>query len=459
MKTKQILFLLLIVLSFSAIAKESNDALRDKVLNKLSKNVKIEFSDDRKYNGKITVNTEYETVVYQEWVENQWLNSEKEILTYNFTEGFIEMITQEYLEGNWVNDDKSVLEFEINNADSTFRFLKVFFYQWNSGTNEWNLSGRSVYNYDSNNYLLSVQQFINFGGQEIQYSLVEYTNNSVGKPLEKIVKYLDFSNMQLQEASKTVYVYDSGNQHYLQMETEYLFEDGVFVEDMRYTYTRNSLLYPLTEIMEYYGNGSFQIGSKLEYSYLPNNKDLTQILQFVWNGSVYENSSREVYTYTSFNKKEIYTYEVFTNGNFNPWLKTTYTYDNQNREIEALTQIFVAGNFESADYQNSYRELTSYEPTSVKDEELIIKGFTLNNNYPNPFNPSTVISYQITELSKVKLTVYDILGNEIAVLVNKEQNAGEYNIEFNGAGLSSGVYFYQIQVGSFFETKKMILNK
>jgi len=87
--------------------------------------------------------------------------------------------------------------------------------------------------------------------------------------------------------------------------------------------------------------------------------------------------------------------------------------------------------------------------------------FSLGQNYPNPFNPSTTIKYQIPELSFVTLKVYDVLGNEIVTLVNEEEPAGEYEVEFSSSGgandLSSGIYFYQIKAGSYIETKKMIL--
>jgi hypothetical protein len=85
--------------------------------------------------------------------------------------------------------------------------------------------------------------------------------------------------------------------------------------------------------------------------------------------------------------------------------------------------------------------------------------FKLNQNYPNPFNPSTVITYSIPGVEFVTLKVYDMLGNEIAVLVEGERDAGTHNVEFNSSGLSSGTYFYRIQAGSFSDTKKMILLK
>jgi hypothetical protein len=83
----------------------------------------------------------------------------------------------------------------------------------------------------------------------------------------------------------------------------------------------------------------------------------------------------------------------------------------------------------------------------------------LSANYPNPFNPTTKINYSIPEKSFVKLTIYNILGEEVARIVNEEKQPGEYTVNFNGGNLSSGAYFYKLSVGSFTETKKMLLIK
>ena len=85
--------------------------------------------------------------------------------------------------------------------------------------------------------------------------------------------------------------------------------------------------------------------------------------------------------------------------------------------------------------------------------------FYLSQNYPNPFNPTTKIDYQLPKNSFVSLKIYDLLGNEIAVLVNEEQASGNYQTTFNGSRLSSGVYFFKIQAGDFVETKKLVLMK
>ncbi|MCG6960131.1 T9SS type A sorting domain-containing protein [bacterium BMS3Abin03] len=90
--------------------------------------------------------------------------------------------------------------------------------------------------------------------------------------------------------------------------------------------------------------------------------------------------------------------------------------------------------------------------------------FILKQNYPNPFNATTKIKYTIPDIGTsfmkfIKIKVYDILGNEIATLVNEEKSAGNYEIEFDGSYLSSGIYFYSMQSGTFTDTKKFILMK
>jgi subtilisin-like proprotein convertase family protein len=89
----------------------------------------------------------------------------------------------------------------------------------------------------------------------------------------------------------------------------------------------------------------------------------------------------------------------------------------------------------------------------------IPNNYSLNQNYPNPFNPMTTISFDIPKADNVKLVVYDLLGREVALLVNQFRQAGTYDVQFDGSTLSSGVYFYRLETGSFTETKKMLLVK
>ncbi len=88
-----------------------------------------------------------------------------------------------------------------------------------------------------------------------------------------------------------------------------------------------------------------------------------------------------------------------------------------------------------------------------------VKSYSLAQNYPNPFNPTTTIQYSLANTGNVSLKVYDILGREVATLVNGRQTAGEYTVQFNAANLASGIYFYRLQAGDFVQTKKMMLVK
>ena len=85
--------------------------------------------------------------------------------------------------------------------------------------------------------------------------------------------------------------------------------------------------------------------------------------------------------------------------------------------------------------------------------------FSLSQNFPNPFNPSTTIKYRVKETSKVQLKVFNILGNEVETLVSGLKPAGNYEVTWNAVNLPSGIYFYQLRAGSFTDTKKMVLLK
>lgn len=107
------------------------------------------------------------------------------------------------------------------------------------------------------------------------------------------------------------------------------------------------------------------------------------------------------------------------------------------------------------------RAYVSFSSTDVKEAEESVKPdkYSLSQNYPNPFNPVTTIKYQIPEAGFVTLKVYDMLGNEVRSLVEKDQQAGQYTATFDGKDLSSGIYFYKLTQGKFTQTKKLVLMK
>ncbi len=171
---------------------------------------------------------------------------------------------------------------------------------------------------------------------------------------------------------------------------------------------------------------------------------------------------------------------TFPDGTFNALRETqvgqTDTYTNGSLSSSTITHDFswitkAHGAF-SAYIDTSSQisgDVTIYEPllnlvenypTAVNENTSNIpENYRLFQNYPNPFNPSTTLQYQIPQSALVIIKVYDALGKEVKTLVNQYQNMGSHEVNFNSGNLSSGVYFYTMQAGSFVETKKMILLK
>jgi len=148
-------------------------------------------------------------------------------------------------------------------------------------------------------------------------------------------------------------------------------------------------------------------------------------------------------------------YVLYTNNGGSSWMWQPISSDNHSiysiHFFDALNGGLICGN-------GLIFHTTSGGITGVEEvNNSTLSGYFLSQNYPNPFNPSTIISYSLPVTSQVSLKVYDVLGNEVATLVNDYKSAGSYYVDFNSINLSSGVYFYSLTAGSFTETKKLIL--
>jgi hypothetical protein len=129
--------------------------------------------------------------------------------------------------------------------------------------------------------------------------------------------------------------------------------------------------------------------------------------------------------------------------------------------VQQITALTISGTNAFAGLSQSGVWVGSLSGITAIDSQRpqIPSAFTLSQNYPNPFNPTTTIMYQLSAPSVVVLKVYDVLGREVATLANGKESAGMHQVEFNGSRLASGVYFYRLSAGNFFETKKMLLLK
>jgi hypothetical protein len=210
-----------------------------------------------------------------------------------------------------------------------------------------------------------------------------------------------------------------------------------------------------TEWLHKWWNGSTW-DSRLKYSstYDKNNNQ-TEWLSQQWDGSTWRNLGKDSYTYDENNNL---TEELDQSWDVSAWVnrvKYSYTYDGNNNRTEYLNQYW-----ENSTWVNDRKHSYKYIPlTKIKEDLSLINSYSLSNNYPNPFNPTTNIKYSIASRQFVELKVFNVLGQEIETLINEEKASGNYEIEFNAANLPSGVYFYRIQAGSFCRVKKMLLIK
>jgi hypothetical protein len=125
-----------------------------------------------------------------------------------------------------------------------------------------------------------------------------------------------------------------------------------------------------------------------------------------------------------------------------------------------INSLCILNNYIFAGTNNSVYRRPLAEVIGIKTiSELVPAQYSLGQNYPNPFNPSTKFTIQIARSSDILVTVYNVLGSQVEILVNRQLKPGTYEIDWNASGYPSGVYYYKLITGHFSETKKMILIK
>jgi hypothetical protein len=135
----------------------------------------------------------------------------------------------------------------------------------------------------------------------------------------------------------------------------------------------------------------------------------------------------------------------------NPYLPTDTTYMIFIKSLQD-TNLF--------DISDTYFAIIDTVSTPIsEDQDRIVSRYQLYQNYPNPFNPKTIINYELAIMNDVELSIYNLLGQKVAILVNQRQNAGFHQVEWDATGFSSGIYYYKLNTGEFQQVKKMVLIK
>ena len=175
-------------------------------------------------------------------------------------------------------------------------------------------------------------------------------------------------------------------------------------------------------------------------------------------------STDPTFEWTTVNGAVSYTLQISTFGSFINFVvnqsgitSTSYSVNGLEENKKYYWRVRGA----TANYEGLFSQVFRFTTGSTNsvDENKNLFNYNLEQNYPNPFNPKTFIKYQLAEPGFVTISIYNMLGMEIAKLVNEEKSAGSYAVEYDAKHLSSGIYFYRLQTESFVETKKMTLMK
>ncbi len=382
------------------------------------------------------------------------------------------------------------LEEEWNESESQWIKKRRFMYEYDAngkitmetedlGSSEINIL-RNTYNYDSNGNLISQSQELGYQSSWNNYSKITYSYDSNNKLIIDLLE--KWSGSQWLKKYQTTYTYDSNGNNILELNGTFdggqlvnnyrttnsfdsignnilvfkeMWEDSQWVNQYRATYNYDSNRNITMRFSEYWqgenpwGGGTYQwvANNKHIYIYNQNGNKILELIKH-WSGEQFLDDYRYTYQYNSNKKLNLFLCEKWDGTNWNlsdnhyPSLNYAFPHNEYYVTINgARVEVF---------YKTT---------TSLSDENLNIIRFSLSQNYPNPFNPTTTINYSLQQRSFVQLSVYDLLGKEVAKLVNKEQSIGNYKVEFNASTLRSGIYFYRLQGDNYSETKKLILLK
>ncbi|MFC2085254.1 T9SS type A sorting domain-containing protein [Bacteroidota bacterium] len=381
-----------------------------------------------------------------------------------------------------------------NKASDEYLLAGQVGYAWQDTT--WGNVWKDTYTYDGNNNMTEILDQVWDGSFWVNQWRRTNTYNENNNMVQSV--WQDWDSTEWVNTWKDIYTYSDGNLRYEAL--WYLWNGTEWELDGRVTFEYDNEGNVIEELGESWDGSQYVNDWKDTYTYDANNNMVESLWQ-IWNVSDWMDFWRDTYTYDANNNRIEHLFEMWFGTAWNTNSKWTWTYDGNNNMVGALFQGWSGtdwidvwkyiytydGNnnmveelgfeWDGSGWANLEKIISTYIPvTGIEQFTDGVYDYKLSNNYPNPFNPSTIIKYSIPEQAFVQLRVFDTIGREIITLVDRVQSAGSYEMQFRNDGLSSpssdggriasGVYFYQLRVypaesgaGDFVQTKKMILMK
>ena len=351
--------------------------------------------------------------------------------------------------------------------DEFLRVSNYIIYYWQS--NQWEIGLRISNTYDTDGNIKNIfHEFWN-GNEWLADMLETYAYNSAGNKIHYLVELWDYT--QWLNSFQGIYTYDSNSNLVNLLHQDW--EGSVWVNSSLSFYTYNSQGYMDSLLIQQWNGNSWLNVILVIYDYDAQWNRISAFVE-IWDGFKWVQYLNFRLSYDSSGNLVLGIGEIWDGIQWNNDNRFSYRYNNDNYCIYGLQEYWINNEWIPGDggliFTNPdgvtvaviTSELFAYysEVTSVVEDDNFLKNeYTLFQNYPNPFNPITTLKYMIPSDGFVRLKVYDILGKEISTLVNEEQNKGYYEVDFDAKNLSSGVYIYRIESGSFTDSKLMILQK
>lgn len=387
---------------------------------------------------------------YQRWISSSWQNDSSQVYDYNQDNLLSERKIRDWINNQWIDQSRF-----LYNYDQLQRKVSQIFQLYLS--NSWVDTSKKTYEYNPQGYLSTETTYRWNNGSWENWQLITSTYYNTGEPDQDV--YQIWENNSWVNSDRTVYEYNS-NSIIIRFDI-WLFETWINLLRIVANYDANGLLYEIKIQIWFFGWENL-VRSLYEFD---NNLNIKSVLNQGWDYDISDwvNDSRITLTYTPENLPKTDLEESWSANSY--WINyflRTYNYDNFQNHNETIGQ-----SWNGNGWSNSEREVFDYVVSVEDNSTQGIKNYKLIGNYPNPFNPTTTIQFHIPELSDVTLKIFNSIGEEVSVLVNKELSPGDYNIQWKAEGVNSGVYFYQLKANnpstnsgqSFVETKKMILLK
>ena len=387
-----------------------------------------------------------DSYTFQNWNTSDWQNDSSEVYAYNQNNLLSEKIIRNWSGSQWINKYRYLYIYDASTK------LSVQTEQYNTD-GYWVDSLKKEYTYNSQGLLSTVTTFwwTNSTWEYWELMTSIYNNNQLTQDV-----YQNWNGSSWENSQRTVYEYYNNNTTANITFNIWLFGSWINLLRIELSLNSNGLLSEFKLLIWDFFSGWANI-SRLVLTY-DNNFNLVEGLWQDWdsNTSSWINYSRVTTTYNpNYTSLSDLTELWFGNNSWvNDFLRT-YDYDSDLNRTQIIGQIWNGSN-----WTNSERELYTYNViSSVNNFAENPDRFILEQNYPNPFNPSTTIKFSLPSSGYTTLKIYNSLGQEVAVLINKELTTGTSEVEWNASSLPSGIYFYQLKTDGFVETKKMILMK